>query len=367
MWRRGGKSRPQLPVRASDFMLCPKSQTVAGGCWQRGLVFLDGPTGRKVGVISRADYLESVAYSRDGSAWPFTRARLSECWTPTPSMKYGDTGASGMACDILPDGALLAASNEPTVLLLDAATGQQSASLPDQSYCVWLVVFSPDGALLACASIIGGGSPSCGSWEVAARQEASRCGVLRTVGRGLAFSPDGKTLAISGRSSRDRSLGSRDLASSPGDYRPPERGLPVAFSPDGNISQVAARTRPCIWDAVPNRTKPRDSHLPMKPICPGLSADGSKLWVLMTKDTFAIWMSKSPPAGPGLLPDANTITSRYRFAFLRMAAGCHLTRTGQVRVWDSQTLESLDILETGLLNLQDCLVARREAACCRCW
>jgi WD40 repeat protein/serine/threonine protein kinase len=342
----------------SDLCFVPKSQTVAVAVGKE-VCFLDGATGRKAGVISRADYVESVAYSRDGSRlaiYEGTTVRMldaltrREIWqTPVPA---------GWRVAFSPDGALLAAaSNERTVLLLDAATGQRSVSLPGgfSHTSLGSLAFSPDGALLACASIIAGGGPKLRVWELATRQERPAVEYPGMWVGGVAFSPDGKTLAISGAA---HVIILWDLATwqvagrLQGHWN---EVWPVAFSPDGKYLASGGKDKTVrIWDAVPKTHETTGFSLPDEIYMPGLSADGSKLWVLMTKDTFAVWDVPSLHLlVRGSLPDANTVPSRYRFAVSSDGRRLFsLTRTGQVRVWDSQTLESLAVLETGLMNLQ---------------
>jgi WD40 repeat protein/serine/threonine protein kinase len=341
----------------SDLCFVPKSQTVAVAVGKE-VRFLDGPTGRKVGGIPCEGSVWSVAYARDGSRlaiYEGTTLRMLDALTRHEIWQRA--GPAGWRVAFSPDGALLAAaSDDRTVLLLDAATGQQSARLPGFSHTsLGSLVFSPDGTLLACASIIAGGAPKLRVWEVTTRQERPAVEYPGLWVGGVAFSPDGKTLAVSGAA---HVIVLWDLATwqVAGRFQGHLNEVwPVAFSPDGKYLASGGKDKTVrIWDAVTQSHETTGFSLPDEMDTPGLSADGSKLWVLMPNNAFAIWEIPSlHPLARGSLPDANTITSRYRFAISSDGRRLFsLTRTGQVRVWDSQTRESLAVLETGLLNLQ---------------
>jgi WD40 repeat protein/serine/threonine protein kinase len=350
----------RFPVKPSDLCFVPKSRTVAVAVGKE-VCFLDGASGQKVngsGISCEAS-VWSVAYSRDGSRlaiYEGTTVRMLDALTRHEMWRTAVP--EGWRVAFSPDGTLLAvASNEGTVLLLDASTGRQLASLPGFSYgaTIGSLVFSPDGALLACASIINRGEPKLRVWEVATRQERPAVEYPGMWVGSLAFSPDGKTLAISGAT---HVIILWDLATwqvagrLQGHWN---EVWPVAFSPDGKYLASGGKDKKVrIWDAVPKAHETTGFSLPDEFYTSGLSADGSKLCVLMTKDTFAVWdVPNLHLLARGSLPDVNTITSRYRFAISSDGRRLFsLTRTGQVRVWDSQTLESLDVLETGLMNLQ---------------
>ena len=350
-----------FPVKPSDLCFVPKSRTVAVAVGKE-VCFLDGPSGQKVngsGISCEAS-VWSVAYSRDGgrlAIYEGTTLRMLDALTRQEM--WGIAVPQGWRVAFSPDGTLLAvASNESTVLLLDASNGRQLAPLPGFSYgaTIGSLVFSPDGTLLSCASLLRlGRGPKLRVWEVATRQERPPVEYPGMWVGSVAFSPDGKTLAVSGAA---HVIVLWDLAT----WRLAGRlqghlneVWPVAFSPDGKYLASGGKDKTVrIWDAVPQSHETTGFSLPDEMDTPGLSADGSKLWVLMPNNAFAIWDIPSlHPLARGSLPDANTITSRYRFAISSDGRRLFsLTRTGQVRVWDSQTRESLAVLETGLLNLQ---------------
>jgi hypothetical protein len=105
-----------------------------------------------------------------------------------------------------PDGKLLAgAGEEPAIQLWDVATGKPAAKLAGHTDWVLALAFSPDGKLLAS----GGCDGVVRAWEVASGKklldipskplppQKGPAGPVNTV-QALAFSPDGKALALGG-------------------------------------------------------------------------------------------------------------------------------------------------------------------------
>jgi WD40 repeat protein/serine/threonine protein kinase len=343
----------------SDLCFVPKSQTVAVAVGKE-VCFLDGPTGRKVEGFSREASVWSVAYSRDGSRlaiYEGTTLRILD--TLTRHEMWRTMVLAGWRVTFSPDGTLLAAAtNERTVLLLDAATGRQLVSLPGFSRAaLGSLVFSPDGALLACAAN-GGGNPNLRVWEVATRQERPPVAYPGFWVGGVAFSPDGKTLAISG-AAHVIVLWDRATWQVAGRLQGHWNEVwPLAFSPDGKYLASGGKDKTVrIWDAVAKAHETTELSLPTGIDAFNFSTDGSKLCVLTTNNAFAVWdTSTLRLLARGSLPDTNVIhnpAGGYTKALAVSSDGRRLytlTSTGQVRVWDTQTREFLAVLETKVLN-----------------
>jgi WD40 repeat protein/tRNA A-37 threonylcarbamoyl transferase component Bud32 len=190
----------------------------------------------------------SVAFRPDGKMWASANR-----WIPEP-LKLWDTatGAEGPKLDLAgvrlgdsfafsPDNATLATCclDQP-VILWDLATGKKKRELagdPDAKAASLLLAFSPDGKTLALASWWDSkGPPPITFWDMATgelRLRTERSGILQAA---LAFRPDGKVLASGGDADGavylwDTATGKRLKRYQVG---PPKGWIrDLAFTPDG--------------------------------------------------------------------------------------------------------------------------------------
>jgi WD40 repeat protein len=154
-----------------------------------------------------------------------------------------------------PDGRLLVAGGHKQALLIDVGTNDVRAKMAGQSDAVTAATFSRDGSRLALAS---GSSGSAGDVRIYAvtngqvnpKPEHTLAAHADLI-YGLAFSPDGKTLATTGY---DRLIKLWDVSSGKEirtlkDHSDTVYGL--AFSPDGTLLASAAADRAVkIWDVA---------------------------------------------------------------------------------------------------------------------
>ncbi len=148
-----------------------------------------------------------------------------------------------------PDGQRLAsASDDQTVKVWDAATGQESLTLKGHTGRVESVAFSPDGQRLASAS----GDQTVKVWDAATGQESLTLKGHTGEVMSVAFSPDGQRLASA---SEDQTVKVWDAAT--GQESLTLKGhtgavMSVAFSPDGQRLASASYDRTVkVWDARP--------------------------------------------------------------------------------------------------------------------
>ncbi len=174
------------------------------------------------------------------------------------------SGGNGLVFS--PDGKIMASgSSDGTASLWEVATGKNLCNLPGvkghpgptdrSSAAVFSLAFSPDGKTLA----LGGSDGTIGLWDKASSREIRS--LLPSSGGwvwALAFSPDGKTLAAGYRDGTIRfwefATGKirRQWATQSGVI------LSLTFSPDGKLlASAGSDTTVLIWTAD-EQTKPRD-------------------------------------------------------------------------------------------------------------
>jgi WD40 repeat protein len=183
-----------------------------------------------------------------------------------------------------PDGKTLAAGFgdlgfDGSVVLWDVVARRRVAEepLPVKEGSIWSVAFSPDGKILAAgfSFVRGAGKGSGGGvvfWDVAARQRLAEVSLPGTDGfvRSVAFSPDGKTLAIGfvGGMVLWEVAARERLADGPLPINERE-ATSVAFSPDGKTLAAGVIDPPGItggvvlWD-VAARRRLTGAPLPVK-------------------------------------------------------------------------------------------------------
>src|SRR5205085_114846 len=111
-------------------------------------------------------------------------------------------GSEVVSVAISPDGALVATGgSDRTVRLWDRATAKELRTISTGfNNPVGRVAFSPDGKLLAVSTVQGIRNNFAALFDVASGKEVCRLGKDLPALRALAFSPDGKTLATAGGS-----------------------------------------------------------------------------------------------------------------------------------------------------------------------
>jgi DNA-binding beta-propeller fold protein YncE len=220
---------------------------------------LSGHTGR----------IESVAFSPNGNLLASTgRDRVVRLWNPLTRQPVGQPiqieGAGSLARRVAFsfDGKLLACTtNSQTVWLLDPRTGRFTGRIViDQARpttAILAIAFTPHWNVLA----VGGSDNTVRLVDPLNGRLLTHTLLHDNPVRAMAFSPDGRHLAVSdGASVRiwDPSADKLVGALSTGDAGKDYRGIPtplhsVAFSPDGTFCAAGGDRRTFIWEASTGR------------------------------------------------------------------------------------------------------------------
>ncbi len=184
-----------------DVAFLPARRAVASVHGTRDICLWDATTGAELERLEGPEGAVSLSATPDGAALVVGGTR--EVWAvglppaaAFPLWKHrlppGPELYPAYCVAVSPDGRLVAvATGGHPVAVLDAGSGQVLRNL---SGCAHKVVFSPDGSALAACGRWGGVE----LWDVATGALRGRLDGSETVVRGLAFAPDGRSLAVAG-------------------------------------------------------------------------------------------------------------------------------------------------------------------------
>lgn len=218
-----------------------------------------------------------------------------------------------------PDGSTLALGTDHGTRLWNTATWEETGLLPDQTG-VMCAAFSPDGTMLATGDWGDGGGVVV-VWDFHSRRAVATIDGFRSWYGGLAFSPDGKMLAVPGqdRSVRLWDVSARTVVAKLEGHSTRVRAL--AFSRDGQTLAVASGNSIALWDVTSfHRRATLEGHTstvdwlafsPDRTTLATASRDSTlKLWDLTTRQEIATLRGHTMPVLCALFaPDGNTLIS----------------------------------------------------------
>jgi WD40 repeat protein/transcriptional regulator with XRE-family HTH domain len=185
------------PVNGVAFS--PDSQIIASASSDGSIMLWSLATGVRLATLNgHSSRVWSVAFSPDGrllaSSSDDQTVRIWSAATGVCLATLAGHGAAVASVAFSPDGRLLASSSHdplPQIKCWDVATGACVATLAGHTADIWSVAFSPDGTLLAS----GSADLTIRLWSVAdGAHSATLRGHTARI-RSLAWSPDGATLA----------------------------------------------------------------------------------------------------------------------------------------------------------------------------
>jgi len=256
----------QTGVFYNSVLFEPDGKRLIAGGTDGGLHLLDAATGREgrtltaasqqiTAVAVRADDGMVVALGADGGL---------RVWDPTTGKiaRQSGAGPAGVASQrrtgLSPDGRRYASWGPTDALTVRDDEGKELFTAPTQFRAVDGLAFSPDGKTLAVSSMI---ASQVALWDAATGKEIRRLDGMRVLGRALALSPDAKYLAGVGADGAVRVWG----AASGKELRQFElprgmliglvtfSGTPLAFSPDGKTLAAAQGLAVHLWDVEGNK------------------------------------------------------------------------------------------------------------------
>ncbi len=239
-----------------------------------------------------------------------------------------------------PDGKVLAsASQDRTVRLTDAATGELQAVLSGHTDEVNWVAFRRDGQLLATGSDDG----TVRLWSVAGGVEVARLDAHQKEIVCVSFSPDGKLLAAAGQAGTicfwDPEK--RELLGTVHGHAASVEAL--AFSPDGNTLATCSRDHNAIlWDVATRKERMRLADHSCAYHSLAYSPDGKVLATGQADGSLRLWEAATGNLLRGRHRHTGAVQSvAFSPDSRKVATG---SDDGTIRLWDGTIGKSLHLL-----------------------
>ena len=332
----------------------PDGKRIVTGLQDQTAMIWDAETGRDVLAFKCGGELSSVAFSPDGNRI-ITAGGTAKLWDAGTGREILALKGHSVRCVAFsPDGKrLVTGSEDQTASIWDAGTGQELLTLRGHASWVWSVAFSPDGQRI----VTGSWDNTVRVWDAASGHELLILKGHAGKVRGVAVSADGRHIVS----------GSDDWTAKVWDAQngqevvtlPTEAVFGLAFSPTGKRIVVSGFFAAKVWDAETGHEVLALNGHKGPVLCVAYSPDGkrivtggddqtAKVWNALTgQELLTLKRLPTKAISPGVLQFSGASAGGLLTVAFSPDGGRIVTGSadGAANVWDAETGQQLLVLE----------------------